>query len=98
MDWEVDGISLLGVVLGAVEILRKFKVPSRWLPIGAVGIGISLGLLAQAMVIYPHIAPWGMAGLRGAVIGLTATGLYAMGMRIVDKILDKVVCRLKNRS
>lgn len=102
MDWEVDGISLLGVVLGCVEILRKFKVPSRWLPIGAVGIGIGLGLLAQAMVIYPHIAPWAMAGLRGAVIGLTGTGLYAMSMRIVDKVVDKVISKvvphLKNRS
>lgn len=94
MDWEIDGISLLGVVLGCVEILRKFKVPAQWLPIGAVAIGIGLGVLAQAMTLYPHIAPWGMAGLRGAVIGLTATGLYAMTMRVVDKVLDKAVGKI----
>lgn len=97
MDWDIDGISLLGVTLGLVEIVRKFKVPSRWLPIAALGVGIGLGVLAQAITMYPHVAPWGLAALKGAVIGLTATGLYGMTMRALKKVTEQVVTAFKQR-
>lgn len=78
---------LIPVLIGLVEFYRLCGLPSdAAATIACVVTGIVLALAIQAAIVYPVVAPWLMAGLVGAVTGMTATGLYTVGSRWAGRI------------
>lgn len=78
---------LIPVLVGLVEFYRLCGLPSdNAAIIACVVTGIVLALAIQAAITYPVAAPWLLAGLVGAITGMTATGLYAVGNRWSGKI------------
>jgi len=78
---------LIPILIGLVQFYRICGLPSDGAAtIACVVTGIVLGLAIQAAVAFPVAAPWVLAGLVGAVTGMTATGLYTVGSRWAGKI------------
>lgn len=78
---------LIPILIGLVQFYRICGLPSDGAAtIACVVTGIVLGLAIQAAVAFPVAAPWLLAGLVGAVTGMTATGLYTVGSRWAGKI------------
>ena len=78
---------LIPVLIGLVQFYRICGLPSNGAAtIACVVTGIVLALFIQAATTYPVVAPWLLAILVGAITGMTATGLYAVGSRWAGKI------------
>lgn len=69
---------LTAITVGLVQIIKKFKVSSRFIPLFAILVGVCLCWLAG--VAMPQLI------FAGLVVGLTASGLYDVGKKTV---LDK---------
>lgn len=71
MDVSVYGVSLVPVVIGLVQLLRQFGLPSKFLPLSSMFIGIIFGIV--------YIAPdnWQKGVLVGIWLGLGATGMHS---------------------
>lgn len=82
MDYEVYGVALLPIIIGLLEVVKLFKVPSKWVPVISLVIGILLGIF--------FIAPGEpMKGiLLGINLGLAAVGLHS-GVRCAVKNTKK---------
>lgn len=66
------------LIVGMVAAIRQMvPLPSRALPLLAVGTGVALSLLADP-------DPWRQAILTGVMMGLAASGLYAGGKTLVQ--------------
>lgn len=72
---------MVPMIAGLTEIVKKFKVPSRWVPVAAVGVGVGLSVLYEATLQFPWIAPWVVASIKGAIAGLTTVGLYLISKK-----------------
>jgi len=83
---DLDGPQLIPVIIGLTEVAKKFKVPSKWCLVLALAVGVGMGLLIEAAYQYPAIGPWVAAGIKGLIYGLSATGLYALGSKWVNKV------------
>jgi|GEM_PF-3892123 len=82
---DFAGPQAIAIIAGLVEVLKKFGVPSDWCLVGAIAVGIALLELVQLAAYLPDLAPWIEAGLSGLIYGLTATGLYMLGKRWMNK-------------
>jgi len=67
MDFTEFGI-LIAVTVGIVEVLKRAKVSSRFLPICSLFIGVCLSILAFTLTTN--------AVMSGLVVGLSAMGLF----------------------
>jgi hypothetical protein len=78
---------LVPVLIGLVEFYRLLGLPSDGAAmVACVVTGIVLALAIQAAITFPVAVPWLLAGLVGAITGMTATGLYTVGNRWADKV------------
>lgn len=78
---------LIPVLLGLVEFYKICGLPSDGPAIiASVITGIVLALAVQASILYPVVGTWFLTGLVGAIIGMSATGLYTIGSRWAGKI------------
>jgi len=67
--FEISGIFIIPLLNGIAEVLKKLGVPTKYIPIINVIIGVAIGVFFN----------WGnlLYGiLSGITIGLTASGLY----------------------
>lgn len=79
-DQVVNGIPLIFVVMGLVELVKSFGVQGSALTACSFVIGLALGVLYQISLAMPI----GFAGWFGAVIFALALGLVA------SKVYDAV--------
>ena len=79
MEWNeiVNGIPLIFVVMGLVELAKVFGASGKLLTGISVGIGLALGVLYQISLGVPvDFAGWFGAAIYGLALGITASGVY----------------------
>lgn len=79
MEWNevVNGIPLIFVVMGLVELTKAFGASGKLLTGISVGIGLALGMLYQISLGVPvDFAGWFGAAIYGLALGITASGVY----------------------
>lgn len=71
-----------GVIIALVQLAKNYGVPSKWLPViaGVLGIFILLGLEPGDPIV---------SGLKGLVIGLTASGAFGASKSVLASISKK---------
>lgn len=71
MEFTSYDIAIIPIVVALVEVISRLGVPSKFLPLCAIVIGIAAGVF--------FIAPESMpqAILSGIVVGLSAVGMYS---------------------
>jgi len=73
----VNGIPLVLIVIGLVELLKKFGVSGNWLVGASVLIGICFGISYQLSIAMPiDFSGWFAAVVYGIGLGLVASGVY----------------------
>ena len=76
-DQIVNGIPLLFVVMGLVELSKSFGAQGKALTAISFGIGLVVGLLYQLSLGTPaDYAGWFGAALFGLALGLVASKVY----------------------
>jgi len=76
-DQIVNGIPLLFVVMGLVELIKAFGVQGKALIASSFGIGLVVGLLYQLSLGTPaDYAGWFGAVIFGLALGLVACKVY----------------------
>ena len=77
MDFDLgSGISLLVLIFGLVEFVKKFGLKGNWLTAISMVLGIGLGVFYKASLqfnIVSQVFEWAVFGLA---CGLAACGLY----------------------
>ena len=77
MDIYINGFSLLPVIMGLVEFLKRVGVTGRWSIASSMLIGLLLGLGYQISVKPPaSYADWFGAVVFGLGLGLSSSGVY----------------------
>jgi hypothetical protein len=79
MDYSIYGVALLPVVIGLLEIVKMFKVPTKYIPLISLAIGILMGIFFIAPGEYPK------AILLGVQLGLAAVGLHSGVKHTIEK-------------
>lgn len=87
-DQIVNGVPLIFVVMGLVELVKVFGVQGKALTASSFGIGLILGLLYQISLGMPaNYTGWFGAALFGLALGLVASKVYdAIGSAMVRKV------------
>jgi hypothetical protein len=75
-DILVNGVSMMALVFGLVEFIKKFKVSGNWLILASAGIGLCLGVGFQIAQMYPEFSKWFGVAVYGILVGLAASGAY----------------------
>jgi hypothetical protein len=79
MDYsDFIGLAAVPVIIGLVEVCKRWIADDRWYPIIALvfGIGINLAIAYETQTDYL------LATLVGLVAGLAASGLYSGGKAV----------------
>jgi hypothetical protein len=71
MEFQAYDVALIPLVIAIVEIFSRAGVPSKYLPIFSIVLGLLLGVF--------YVAPGNLsqAIISGVVIGLSAVGTYS---------------------
>ena len=79
MEFQAYDIALIPIVVALVGIASVLKVPSKYLPILSIAIGVLIGVV--------YIAPEDpkQAVLSGIVIGLSAIGSHSGIKNVIKK-------------
>ena len=80
MEWNevINGIPLIFVVMGLVELAKVFGASGKALTGISTGIGLVLGILYQLSLGVPTgFAGWFGAVIYGLALGITASGVYS---------------------
>lgn len=76
-DQVVNGVPLIFVVMGLVELIKAFGVQGKALIASSFGIGLVVGLLYQLSLGTPaDYAGWFGAAVFGLALGLVASKVY----------------------
>jgi len=75
----ITPVVLIGAIFGMVEIVKQFGVAGKWATLASLVCGVALGVLYQLQIPYFEV------GFYGLLLGLTASGFYAVGMRFADR-------------
>ena len=79
MDFEqiINGVPLIFVVMGLVELVKAFGLEGKALTAASFGIGLALGLAYQISLAMPvGFAGWFGAAIFGLALGLVASKVY----------------------
>lgn len=79
---EVYDVVLIPFIIGLVEVLKYFHLPKQLLPIAALTLGITAGIV----YVYPGNVKAGI--LVGLMMGLSASGMYSSGKAMIEKEQD----------
>lgn len=77
--FEIYDVVLIPLILGFVELFKRAGVNKKVLPFIAVAIGIVIG------VVYIANFDWKQGLLIGAMLGLSASGLYSGTKNTIEK-------------
>jgi hypothetical protein len=76
----VQGVPLLAVVMGLVEMAKAMGVEKKALTLVSMGIGLALGVAYMLSLGFPtDYAGWFGVAVYGLGLGLVASGLYKVG-------------------
>lgn len=81
--FEVYDVVLIPLIIGIVELLKKTGVHKKLLPLISLALGIGIG------VVYVANVDWKQGVLVGAMLGLSASGLYSGSKNILEKSGDQ---------
>ena len=79
MEWNqvINGIPLIFVVMGLVELTKSFGAQGKLLTGISVAVGLVLGVLYQVSLGVPgDFAGWFGAAIFGIGLGITASKVY----------------------
>lgn len=87
-DQVINGVPLIFVVMGLVELVKVFGIQGKALTAVSFGIGLVIGLLYQISLGMPaNYTGWFGAALFGLALGLVASKVYdAIGSAMVRKV------------
>ena len=74
--FEIDGVSVVLLIVGLVELVKKLGLKGNVLTLVSVVIGILVGVGFKAYGMFPNMQPWIELVVSGVAFGLAATGLY----------------------
>lgn len=84
-DLVLAGIPVIAIIVGLIDFAKGLGLPTKYAQLLALVLGVAVGLLVQAMEIYPVIGPWVTQAVVGLVVGMAATGLYRVGSRFANR-------------
>lgn len=84
--FEIDGISIVLLIVGLVELVKKLGVEGNKLTLISVLIGILVGVGFKLYTMLPAAAPWIEVAVVGLAFGLAATGLYDLAKNAGTRI------------
>jgi uncharacterized membrane protein len=76
------GFPALIIVVGLVEFSKKLGAQGNLCVVLAVVYAVVLMLLVQVAVVFPAIEPWLKTILTGIAVGLAASGIYDLAMKL----------------
>lgn len=87
-DQVINGVPLIFVVMGLVELIKVFGIQGKALTAVSFGIGLVIGLLYQISLGMPtDYTAWFGAALFGLALGLVASKVYdAIGSAMLRKV------------
>lgn len=73
----VGVVILVPIIVGILEVLKRTGLPSRFIPLTSLLIGVAAGVIDAAT--RPGATPQSISVgvLQGAILGLSAVGLYS---------------------
>lgn len=77
--FELYDVVIIPLILGCVELFKRAGVSKKVLPFIAMVIGIAIG------VVYITNFDWKQGVLVGAMLGLSASGLYSGTKNTMEK-------------
>lgn len=84
--FDIDGISIILLIVGLVELVKKFGVEGNKLTAISVVVGIVVGVGFKLYNMIPAAAPWIEVAVVGLAFGLAATGLYDLAKNAGTRI------------
>ena len=63
-------VGVVPIAIGLVQFVVKRLIPERWIPVGALAVGVLLSMLAMGELT-------GNSIVQGLAIGLIAMGVYS---------------------
>jgi len=72
-------LALIPILIGVNQVLKTLGIPKRFIPVVSVLLGIGISLIV------PGVVTTFVAVVGGAVIGLSAVGLFSGTRAIVGK-------------
>lgn len=83
--FEIDGISVVLLIVGLVELVKRLGLKGNVLTLVSVIIGVLVGLGFKAYGMFPDVKPWVELAVSGIAFGLAATGLYDLTKNIISR-------------
>ncbi len=77
--FEIYDVVIIPLIMGIVELFKRAGVSKKVLPFIALVLGIVIG------VVYVADFDWRQGILIGAMLGLSASGLYSSAKNTVEK-------------
>jgi hypothetical protein len=93
MDEFLRAVTLLGMpalvlVPLLVEAMKALGLPVRWAGVAAMGAGLVIAALAEAVAVWPALVPFVRVALAGVLLGLASSGAYSQ-MKGITKARGK---------
>lgn len=86
--FEIDGFSLVLLIVGLVELVKKFGVEGNKLTVISVIIGVLVGVGFKLYGMLPAVQPWIEVVVTGLAFGLAATGLWDLAKNAGTRISE----------
>jgi len=75
---EINGIALVPLIVGVVEVAKQVGLPVRFAPLLSLLLGLGAGF-------FLHGSSLALSVVTGLMIGLSASGLYSATKTIAGK-------------
>ena len=75
-------VAQVALIIGIAELVKKVGLPSRWIPLVDVGLGLLSGILVYGVALGYGILNGVLVGLA---IGLSACGLFSGIKNVLGK-------------
>ncbi len=79
----MNDVELAGAVIGITEVVKNLGLPAKLCPVFAVLTGVGLAMTSEVLYGGGH---YFRALVRGVIFGTTATGIYSVGGKVVEKV------------
>lgn len=84
MPTEFAGVLAVPLIMGLVEMAKRFGLETVWAAPMAVLLGVLLAVGWEMGTVYAEAQRWIQAVLWGVALGLSAAGLYSGGKKVVE--------------
>lgn len=74
--FEIYNVAIVPLIIGIVQLLKRYGFPTKYSPLAAIFMGVSFGIF-----FITHNLKEGI--IIGLMLGLSASGLYSGGKNIM---------------